>query len=161
MAQLRTETTSKPSAGFPVAAAVITALIAAGIGGFVLLDYQAKRAQPVKKVLTPEAKEYVRNLKLHDVEMNKHESYLKQSIVEITGKIENSGGRTMKSVHITCVFYDSYGQLTLRETVPIVGRKMGSLAPMEIKSFRLPFDNVPEGWNQAMPQLVIAEIVFE
>jgi hypothetical protein len=28
------------------------------------------------------------------------------------------------------------------------------------KAFRLAFDNVPEGWNQAMPTMVIARIDF-
>ena len=50
--------------------------------------------------------------------------------------------------------------MVLRERVPIVSRKMGKLAPGEIKNFRLAFDNVPESWNQAMPQLVIARIDF-
>ena len=48
----------------------------------------------------------------------------------------------------------------LRERVPIVAKKMGKLAPGETKPFRLAFDNVPEGWNQAMPQMVIARIDF-
>ena len=44
--------------------------------------------------------------------------------------------------------------------MPIVSQKMGGLAPGEIKTFRLPFDNIPESWNQAMPQMVIARIDF-
>jgi len=50
--------------------------------------------------------------------------------------------------------------LVLRERVPIVSAKIGSLAPGETKPFRLPFDNIPESWNQAMPQLVIAGMTF-
>jgi hypothetical protein len=50
--------------------------------------------------------------------------------------------------------------VVLRERVPIVSRKIGGLAPGEIKNFRLAFDNIPESWNQALPQLVIAQIVF-
>ena len=80
--------------------------------------------------------------------------------MEITGKIGNDGDRVLQLVEINCVFYDAYGQVVLRERVPIVSRKMGNLAPREIKSFRLAFDNVPESWNQAMPQLVIARIDF-
>ena len=34
-------------------------------------------------------------------------------------------------------------------------QKMGGLKPGEEKSFRLPFDTVPESWNQSMPGLVI------
>jgi hypothetical protein len=38
---------------------------------------------------------------------------------------------------------------------------MGGLKPAETKAFRLPFDNIPQGWNNQMPQLVIAGIVFQ
>ena len=64
-------------------------------------------------------------------------------------------------MEINCVFYDAYGQVVLRERVPIVSTKIGALAPGQTKPFRLPFDNVPESWNQVMPQLVIAGIEFQ
>jgi hypothetical protein len=92
--------------------------------------------------------------------MEAHESYLKQSVVEITGNIQNNGDRVLDVVEINCVFYDPYGQEVLRERVPIVSKKMGKLAPGETKPFRLAFDNVPEAWNQAMPSMVIARIDF-
>ena len=47
-----------------------------------------------------------------------------------------------------------------RGRVPIVSKKMGKFAPGESKDFRLPFDNIPESWNQALPQIVIARIEF-
>jgi hypothetical protein len=50
--------------------------------------------------------------------------------------------------------------VVLRERVPIVGARMGGLAPGATKSFRLPFDTIPESWNQVLPELVIARIVF-
>jgi hypothetical protein len=50
--------------------------------------------------------------------------------------------------------------VVLRERVPIVSQKIGGVAPGDTKSFRLPFDNIPESWNQMMPQLVIARIDF-
>ena len=37
---------------------------------------------------------------------------------------------------------------------------VGGLKPGETKSFRLPFDDLPASWNQAMPQLVIAGVKF-
>ena len=58
--------------------------------------------------------------------MQAHESYLKQSIVEITGNIGNTGDRVLKTVEINCVFYDPYGQVVLRERVAIVSRKTGA-----------------------------------
>jgi hypothetical protein len=138
----------------------IGALVLAGLAGLWYLDSSSKRPAPAPPPLTAEAKAYVRNLQMSDVGMQAHETYLRQSVVEITGKIGNTGDRTLQLVEINCVFRDPYGQVVLRERVPIVSRKMGGLAPGDTKTFRLAFDNVPEAWNQAMPDLVIARVDF-
>ena len=146
--------------GTPVAVLVVGLLVILGASFLLLLDRASHRPPPPPAPLTPEAKAYVHNLQLMDVDMQKHESYMKQAVVEITGKIGNNGTRALRVVAINCVFYDPYGQLVLRERVPIVSQKIGGLAPGEIKNFRLAFDDIPDSWNQALPQLVIAQIVF-
>jgi hypothetical protein len=65
------------------------------------------------------------------------------------------------SVELNCVFYDPYGQVVLRERVPIVRSRQGGLNPGETREFRLAFDTIPESWNQMLPQLVIAQITFK
>ena len=144
----------------PVPLLIVVALVLC-VGGVALWWLSRPAAEPANPVLTPEARAYVRNLKLSDVQMKAAESYLKQAIVEIEGKIANNGDRVLKLVEINCVFRDPYTQVVLRERVAIAGRKMGNLAPGETKTFRLAFDNIPESWNQAMPDLVVAQIVFE
>ena len=158
MAANKAATPRKRQISIPPLAIVIVLALGAGLAAFLYLS--AKRPPPAPPPLTAEARAYVRYLKLSDVQMKAHESYLKQSVVEITGNIENAGDRKMALVEITCVFYDAYGQVVLRERVPIVSQKIGGVAPGETKSFRLPFDNIPESWNQMMPQLVIARIDF-
>jgi hypothetical protein len=37
---------------------------------------------------------------------------------------------------------------------------MGGLKPGESKPFRLPFDDIPESWNNEIPRLVIASVQF-
>jgi hypothetical protein len=160
LAANKAATPKKKQISIPPLAIVIVLALAAGLAGFLYLDRAAKRPLPAPPPLTAEARVYVRYLKLSDVQMNAHESYLKQSIVEITGNIENAGNRKLDLVEIRCVFYDAYGQVVLRERVPIVSKKTGGVAPGETKAFRLPFDNIPESWNQMMPQLVIARIDF-
>src|SRR5205823_2102939 len=132
-----------------------------GIAGFFFLDRASKQPPPAPPPLTDEAKTYARNLKLANVDMKAHESFLKQSVVEITGDITNAGQRVVKLVEINCVFYDPYGNVILRQRVAIVSPKIGAVSPGETKSFRLPFDTVPETWNNVMPQLVIAGISFQ
>jgi hypothetical protein len=148
---------AEPRIGVPVYVAAALAVL--GLGIFLYMQYVAKHA-PADAPLTPEAKAYVKNLQLSDVSIKANKSYLNQMVVEINGKIGNAGDRPLDTVEIYCVFYDSYNQLVLRSRVPIVSPRMGGLKPGETKSFRLPFDEIPESWNQAMPQLVIAGIKF-
>ena len=153
---------SKPAAlSLPPAAILIAVLIAVGAAGFWYLDRAAKQPPPAPAPVTDEAKAYAGKLKLSDVDMSAHEDYFHNKVVEITGKIQNTGERALGLVEINCVFHDPYGQVVLRERTPIVSSKAGGLAPGAQKPFRMPFDTIPESWNNAMPQLVIARIDFE
>ncbi len=155
-------------ASVPPVVIAIGAVLLLGVGAFFYLEQASKKPVPPPPPLTGPAKEYTRFLRFVSADgsaaespkMQAHESYLKQSVVEITGNLQNAGDRVLEVVEINCVFYDPYGQVVLRERVPIVSKKMGKLSPGETKPFRLAFDNVPESWNQAMPQMVIARIEF-
>jgi len=142
----------------PVLIILVLAVLLGGVYAFLAL----RPVPPISQItLTPDAKAYVRSLKLSEVEMKAAESYMKNTLVEILGKITNNGDRTLRSVEINCIFYDAYGQVVLRERVPIVRIKDGPVfKPGDSRSFRLPFDSLPATWNQGMPQLVIARIEF-
>jgi hypothetical protein len=149
---------SKPSQPSPLLyVALAIAVLGAAAWGY--MEYAARHAG-AEIALTPEGKAYTRNLQLSDVEMKASENYFKQTVVEISGKIANAGDRPLQTVEIFCIFRDAYGQLVLRQRLPIVGGRVGGLKPGETKSFRLPFDDLPQSWNQAMPQLVIAAVKF-
>jgi len=132
---------------------VIAVAVAAGLLWFVNRPQPAAATAP----LSADAKAYLRNLQLTEVTMKATESYVKQMVTEIEGKITNAGGRTVQRADVYCVFYNSYGEVILRERVPIVAT---DLKPGETRAFRLPFDDIPGGWNNQMPQLVIARIEF-
>ena len=149
---------AKLSVPIPVLVGAIVVILGLAAWGF--LGYWERTHPPVHGVLTAEAKQYVRNLQLSEVEIKATESYMKQKVVEITGMITNNGSRPISLVEINCVFRDAYGQVVLREPMAIVGRRTGTLAPGDKKSFRLAFDTIPESWNQSLPDLVIAQIVF-
>ena len=152
----------KKPASIPPVAIVIGLVLVVGGAGFWYLNRASQRPPAPVAPLTGDARQYVRDghLPISEVAMEAHESYLKQQVVDITGKIGNSGSRVIDTAEIYCVFYDSYKQVILRERVAIVSKKMGGLAPGETKPFRLPFDNIPESWNQVLPQIVIARIEF-
>ena len=136
----------------------VAALCSVG-GGIFLLT----RPVPVKQdaKITAEAKAYVKFLALGDVGMTSAEAFNGAKLVEIKGTIGNQGTRSLKQVEITCVFYDPYHQIVLRNRQAIVRAATGGLKPGETKPFRLAFDDLAESWNQALPQVIIASIDFE
>ena len=125
-------------------------------GGWWYLEREAAKPA-VPPALTVEAKSYVRNLKLSQVQMKATANFTGAAIIEVEGRITNNGDRTLSRVELNCVFYDVNGLVVLRERVPIVKTP---LKPGETKEFRLPFEGVAPSWNQTMPQLVIAHIAF-
>jgi hypothetical protein len=149
----------KKRISIPPVAIVIVLALAAGVAGFMYLNRAAKKAPTAPAPLSGDARTYIHNgfLPISNVDMQAHESYLQQQVVEITGKIGNTGNRVIANAQIYCVFLDSYNQVVLRERVSIVNRK---LAPGDTQPFRLAFDNIPGSWNQAMPSIVIASIEF-
>lgn len=147
----------------PLYSAIVAVLVLAGAAAWWLF-LRTPPKPPEPPPLTEEAREYVRNgyLALSEVEMKAAENYMMTTVVEIIGKITNKGPRSIGVVELNCIFYDPYGQVVLRERVPIVRRTKGRpFQPGETRPFRLAFDNIPAGWNQVLPQLVIARIDFE
>jgi hypothetical protein len=151
----------KKNREFPTGIAIALAVVLLVGGAAAWYFSQPRENANQAPVLTPEAKAYVRNLKLGGVELKATDSAMAKSLIEIVGNITNNGDRKLKLVELNCIFYDPYNQVVLRERVAIVRPKAGGIAPGETKAFRMPFDNMPGSWNQAMPQLVIAQIQFE
>ncbi len=136
---------------------VILALIA----GTVWLNRPAPKSSS-NDAATAEAKAYLPNLALSDVTMQATENFMKQQVVEVQGRIANNGPRPLAAIDVYCLFYGVDGHELYREKVPVVGgvESRTSLKPNETRAFRLPFDSLPDGWNQAMPKMVIARIAF-
>jgi len=125
---------------------------------FVLLCAVGCSPREVKEPpLTAEGKAYVHNLPLSDVGMKATESYAHQTLTEIEGNVKNAGNRTVTRVDVFCLFYDRMGVLILRERAGVVKK---ALKPGESRRFRLAFDHVPDSWNNQLPSLVIAQVIF-
>jgi len=146
----------KRESGINIWLVIVAAVGLAIAGGWAFLASRPREAPP--PAITADAKAYVRNLKLSGVAMKATANYAGAAIVEVLGNITNNGDRTLNRVELNCVFYDTGGLIVLRERVPIV---RSTIKPGETKSFRLPFEGIPQSWNQTMPQLVIAHIAFE
>lgn len=132
-----------------------------GLIGSYLISQNWMDHAPLLPQLTEESKAYLPNLELKKIQISAEESFLKQTIVRIEGELTNQGKRYLRSVDIHCVFREAYGQEVGRELVRIVGRQNNQLGPRETQFFRLAFDSVPTDWNQALPDLYVAQMIFE
>jgi hypothetical protein len=146
----------KPLGPLMVAAIVVVIALAAALIYFGRPSTQSADSGPASS----EAKAYLRNLALSDVTMKASENFMRQQVVEIEGKISNNGAQPLQSIDVYCLFYGVDGRELYRERVPIVRSANAPLKPSETRAFRLPFDSLPDGWNQAMPKMVIAQISF-
>jgi hypothetical protein len=141
----------------PLPLLIVGALFLAALIGFgVYLSRPAHLAGATGP--TEEAKAYLEYLALSDVAMKASENFMQQQVVEIEGKIANNGSRSIRRVDVSCIFRDVSGKPIYQERVPVV--QGTTFAPGQVRTFRLPFDTLPDGWNQAMPNLVIAQILF-
>jgi hypothetical protein len=145
---------------FPFAYTFSGALVAVALVAGVLYLRRPGPEAPQSGPASPEVRAYVSNLVLSDVSMKASENFMKQQVVEIEGKITNNGPRPVQSVEVYCLFRAVDGHEIYRERAPLVRAKTASVKPKETRPFRLAFDNLPDGWNQGMPTLVIAQITF-
>lgn len=140
---------------------LVAAALAAAVGTVAYLAWKERSERlPEPVVLTDAARAYLPMLDLGGVEMSAKENALGQTLVEITGTIRNAGDRHVRGIRINCVFFDVHG-IELHRVLSTVVRSDRGLAPASEREFRLPFDDIPEGWNQVMPNLYIAEIAFD
>lgn len=141
----------------PVVAAAIAVLLAVAAGVYLLRPQPVPSSDPTPSA---EAKAYLTHLTLSDVSMEATENFMKQRVVEVKGFIQDNGPRSLSSIDVFCLFYGLDGREIHRERLPIVNSRNSPLKPGEKRLFRLPFDALPDGWNQSMPKMVIAQITF-
>ena len=146
---------------FPISIVAIGVAAVLIVAALVLYLSRSSPAPDTKfTAASAQAKGYVKQLALSDVTIRASESFMHQQLVEVEGKITNRGGRPLKSIDVYCLFYNTAGQEIHRERTAVLPATGSPLNPGQTRAFRLPFDALPEGWNQALPNLVIAGIVF-
>lgn len=136
---------------------ILIAMLVVGLAlGLALL--LPKPAPKQDAPLTQEGRAYLASMPLEDIEWTMAESFGGGRLIEMKGKVTNTGARKVKRVEVFVIFRDYANEVCLKERLAIVkdGLKQG-----EAKPFRLPFDTVPERWNQQQPNLVIASVEFQ
>lgn len=144
----------------PVLIAICVVFALALIAGIVYLSRPVPKPAALNGPASREAKAYLPYLALSGVKLQATENFMQQRVVEVLGNISNNGPRPLESVEVYCLFYGIDGRELYRERQAIVNSKGGPLNPGQSRTFRLAFDALPDGWNQAVPHLVIAGIHF-
>lgn len=132
-------------------------LVMGGVLAFLLLRSGAAGDQGT---LTAEAEAYMSKLQLSEVNMEAADSFMQSTLVEINGRITNTGDRAVRLVEVNCIFTTPYGERLHRERVQLVRPRGAPLSPGDSRAFRIAFDSIPAGWNQALPYFAIARIEF-
>lgn len=144
-----------------VAAIITVLLVSAGAW------YLAQPRSPVTPQRpSAEALAYLPQLHITDETVKAADNLMRQQVVYVDGKITNGGRRSITRLDVYCLFKDVNGAEVFRERASLVQAKTvqsataGLLVPGQTRAFELPFDNLPDSWNQGMPNLVIAQIQF-
>ncbi|HUK48238.1 MAG TPA: DUF2393 family protein [Terriglobales bacterium] len=125
------------------------------------------RAKPQPAPVIPP---YAAQLKISDLKMSQAQNFVGASVTYIDGTIANTGDKTVTHVTVRVTFHDAYNQIAQVEDEPIkiletsgpypdtVDLAVSPLSPGQSKPFRLIFEHVSEQWNQAYPELQIADV---
>jgi Protein of unknown function (DUF2393) len=112
---------------------------------------------------------YAAQLKITDLKMSTAQNFVGAKVTYIDGTLTNPGDKVVTHAVVHVTFRDSYGQVAQIEDVPVKILQTGGpyldtidlsaspLAAGQSKSFRLIFEHVSQQWNQAYPEIQVAD----
>jgi hypothetical protein len=116
---------------------------------------------------------YAANLKLSDLKMSAAENFVGASVSYVDGTVTNTGDKTVTHAIVHVAFKNSLGEVAQAEDVPLhvlqtsgpypdaVDLGVSPLAPGQGKPFRLTFEHITSDWNQAYPDLQVADVTVK
>ena len=159
---LQPAATERDSEWRPKLFGVTAILVVAGVAVFLL---RPRPHPPIQ--LNP----YAAQLKISDLKMSAAQNFVGAKVTYIDGTLTNHGNQVVTHAIVHVTFRDLYGQVAQLEDVPVKVLQTGgpypdtvdlSASPLtagQSKIFRLIFEHVSEQWNQAYPELQVADVV--
>lgn len=150
--------------GFRLALTLSAVIVAALVGGFVLVNRAsrpASRAGVAKLPFGPSEREYSTRIQLGGLEMSRAANFLNQEVTYLSGVVANQGDRGVREIQVTIEFRDALNQVVLRETRYVLGPRAAPLGPGQSRGFQFSFDHVPADWNMQLPAVRITGLAFE
>ena len=145
----------------PIVVGVAVVLIVAGIAAY-LLRSSPKSAAAVHP--------YASKLELSNLKMSVAENFVGASVTYIDGVVTNTGDKTVIHAVVHVAFKNSLAEVAQAEDVPLhvlqtsgpypdaVDLIASPLGPSQGKPFRLTFEHISSDWNQAYPDLQVADV---
>ena len=145
----------------PKITGIAAILVVAGIAVFVF--------RPTPHPATP-ANPYAAQLKISNLAMSTSQNFVGAKITYIDGTLTNPGAKTVSRAIVHIIFRDAYGQITQIDDVPAkilqtsgpypdtVDLSVSPLSPGQSKPIRLIFEHISDQWNQAFPEMQVADV---
>lgn len=151
----------------PMAAAAAIVLVAA-VGLVLIFDHgkRAPAAMPISAATDP----YAANLAFGQLKMSESSNLAGGKSTYLDGQITNSGSKTISAITVQVLFRDVAHEVAWNDTQPlriirtrepyidVEPLSAAPLAPGDSRDFRLIFDNVPQDWDGAFPEIRIIHV---
>jgi len=139
---------------------VAAAVIAVGVAVAVLLSRGGSRPSPAAPALQDDQKAYLTQIAISEATMSAAENFLGHTVTYLDAKLTNKGTKTVRQLELELTFYDTLGQVVLREIAHPVTPQLLPLKPGETRAFQVSFEHMPRDWNQAPPTIKPAFVQF-
>lgn len=113
---------------------------------------------------------YAAQLKISDLAMSTSQNFVGSKVTYIDGTLTNPGDKTVTHAVVHVTFRDSLGQVAQIDDVPVkllmtsgpypdtIDLSASPLTPGGSKPIRLIFEHISDQWNQAYPEIQVADV---
>lgn len=154
----------KEKRGFPLAFLLSAVIVAAIVGGLMLMSRASRPSGQAAHARLPFGageQAYAAKIRLGGLEMSRAANLLNQEVTYLSGVAQNQGERGVREIEVTIEFRDALNQVVLRETRSLLGARAAALGPGQSRTFQFSFDHVPADWNVQLPGLRVTGLAFE
>ena len=121
---------------------------------------QSNSPQGFHLAFGPQEQAYAASLRVEKLALSRAENFLHQEITTLSGKLVNSGNRSLKNAELTIVFYDDLRQIVLRESRQTSLPADPPIPPGTLRKFEISFEHVPPSWNMQEPSVYVTGLQF-
>ncbi len=154
----------KEKRGFPLAFVLSAVIVAAIVGGLMLMSRASRpsgQTAPGKLPFGAGEQAYAAQIQLGGIEMSRAANFLNQEVTYVSGVARNEGQRGVREIEVTIELRGALNQVVLRETRYVLGARATPLGPGQSRTFQFSFDHVPADWNVQLPAVRVTGLAFE